>query len=205
MPHFVHTRLPHWQDLPVVHERLGPQSSSPEQQHIIDREGWPPFPPPRSISDDTKQLHQTLRSSPPHSHSHSPSPSPTPSLLFHSRNASSSGVASPDPDGLVPLPPPPAEGTAVGGSTEPEQGNSKNSKRNSHLSTGVLASLLSASNEDKQERKERKRTEKLVKHLQALQDLRTADRRRAYFRDASNRRELIFGPEVRHTLRLWPR
>ncbi|KAH9963492.1 hypothetical protein BGW80DRAFT_1563576 [Lactifluus volemus] len=30
---------------------------------------------------------------------------------------------------------------------------------------------------------------------EALQDLRTADRRRAYFRDTSHRRELIFGPE----------
>jgi hypothetical protein len=103
MPHFVHTRLP-----------AGPQSSLPKQQLVIDREGWPPFPPPQPISDDTKQLHQTLRSSPP--------------------------------------PPPLASGTAVGGLTE------------------------------------------------ALQDLRTADRRRAYFRDASHRRELIFGPEVRHTL-----
>ncbi|KAH9963983.1 hypothetical protein BGW80DRAFT_819954 [Lactifluus volemus] len=41
----------------------------------------------RSRSDDTKQLHQTLRSSPSHSHSHSPSPrlhrpfSSTPAML----------------------------------------------------------------------------------------------------------------------------
>ncbi len=35
-----------------------------------------------------------------------------------------------------------------------------------------------------------------MRHDQALQELRTADRRRAYFRDASHRRELIFGPEV---------
>lgn len=202
MPHLVHTRLSglsrtslslsgengHLQDQPAT-ATDGVQSSSPKQ-HVIDREGWPPFPPPQSLSDDTKQLHQTLRSSPPHSHSHSHSPSPS-----HTPSASL------DPDSLVPPPTPLASGIAVGGSAEPEQGNNKNSKKNTHLSAGTLASLLSTNHnnnpEDKRERKERKLAEKLAKHEQALQDLRTADRRRAYFRDASHRRELIFGPEVR--------
>jgi tellurite resistance protein len=69
--------------------------------------------------------------------------------------------------------------------------------KNNRLSASSLASLLSANHEDKKERKERKRTEKLSKHQQALQELRTAERRRAYFRDTSHRQELVFGPEVR--------
>jgi hypothetical protein len=73
----------------------------------------------------------------------------------------------------------------------------RHSKKKNRLSPAALASLLSASHEDKRERKERKRAEKLSKHEQTLQELRTSDRRRAYFRDASHRRELTFGPEVR--------
>jgi hypothetical protein len=36
-----------------------------------------------------------------------------------------------------------------------------------------------------------------LKRQQALQELRTTERRRAYFRDAFHRQELVFGPEVR--------
>jgi len=79
-------------------------------------------------------------------------------------------------------------------STEPP---STRSKKNNRVSAASLASLLSASHEDKRDHKDRKRKEKFAKHEQALQELRTADRRRAYFRDASHRQELIFGPEVR--------
>lgn len=70
------------------------------------------------------------------------------------------------------------------------------SKKN-RLSTASIGSLLSAGHDDRKDRKERKRTEKFAKHEQTLQELRTADRRRAYFRDASHRQEVIFGPEVR--------
>ena len=70
-------------------------------------------------------------------------------------------------------------------------------KKNNRISASSLASLLSANHEDKKERKGRKHTEKFTKHQQALQELRTAERRRAYFRDASHRQNLVFGPEVR--------
>jgi tellurite resistance protein len=71
------------------------------------------------------------------------------------------------------------------------------SKKNNRVSASSLTSLLSANPEDRRERKERKRTEKLMRHEQALQELHTAERRRAYFRDVSHRQELVFGPEVR--------
>ena len=69
--------------------------------------------------------------------------------------------------------------------------------KNSRLSASSLASLLSANHEYKKERKGRKRTEKFSKNRQALQELRTAERRRAYFRDTHHRQEIVFGPEVR--------
>ncbi|KAH9177738.1 hypothetical protein EDB89DRAFT_1844248 [Lactarius sanguifluus] len=99
-------------------------------------DGWPHFPPPQSLSDDTTQLHLTLKSSPLHS-------------------APSSGAATPD---------------SV-----------------SSVSSSVTTSPFP--------RNERPSRTKLTRHEQALQELRTADRRRAYFRDASHRRDLIFGPE----------
>lgn len=76
----------------------------------------------------------------------------------------------------------------------------QHSKKKSPLSAGTLASLLTVNQDGdrKRARKVRKRTEKVVRHEQTLQELRTADRRRAYFRDAAHRRELVFGPEVRY-------
>ena len=92
--------------------------------------------------------------------------------------------ASPDPSAAAPEP----------SSVE------KQYKKKNRLSAGALASLLPVNpDEDRRKaRKERKRSEKLVRHEQTLQELRTADRRRTYFRDASHRRELVFGPEVRY-------
>ena len=201
MPHLAHTRLPAASRTPssetrqpaaLAHAHEQQQSSS---KHAIDREGRPLFPSPQSLSDDTTQLHLTLNSP---SHSHSPSPSPTPTPSPRLSRQSSSGAATPDSDSCVTEPSCNA-GTA-GAFLEPPLPDkySKNLKKN-RLSPATLASLLSASHDDKRERKERKRVEKLSKHEQTLQELRTADRRRAYFRDASHRRELTFGPEVRHT------
>ncbi|KAI0250671.1 hypothetical protein BJV78DRAFT_546765 [Lactifluus subvellereus] len=194
MPYLAHTRLPAVsrtlssetrQPATLAHEHH--QSSS---KHAIDREGWPLFPSPQSLSDDTTQLHLTLNS-PSHSHSPSPTPTPTPSPLL-SRQPSS-GAATPDSDSFVAEP---CNAGTTGALLEPPLPDKhyKNLKKN-RLSPATLASLLSASHEDKRERKERKRAEKLSKHEQTLQELHTADRRRAYFRDASHRRELIFGPE----------
>jgi hypothetical protein len=195
MPHLAHRRMPcpsrppsstRTIPQPVPNE---PQSSNP----AINSKAWPPFPPPQSLSEDTAQLHLTL--SPPPSHSPSPSPSPSPLVSRHP----SSGTDTPESEGSVP--------TSVAESSEPDDaciatppespiGEGSRSKKNNRMSAALLASLLSASPEVRRERKERKRTEKFTRHEQAVQELRSADRRRAYFRDASHRQELTFGPKV---------
>jgi len=200
MPHLAHKRVPVASRSPSplpspVTPRPGSQQQQPSEPPI-DRKAWPPFPSVQSLSDDTAQLHLTLRSPSP---SHSPSPTP-PSLLSHCPS-SPSGQATPDSDNPV--------STTVMESFDPGNGSlalapppesyvtDKTRFKNNHLSASSLASLLSANHEDKKGRKERKRTEKSSKHQQALQELRTAERRRAYFRDTSHRQELVFGPEVR--------
>jgi hypothetical protein len=190
MPHFAHKRVsaPSRSPSPAIFQ---PEAQS-SKRAVSSRKAWPPFPPPQSLSDDMAQLHFTL--SPPSSHS--PSPVTTPHL---SRQPSSSGRGTPDLDSpvLELLHP----GNAVLGpstsESSPSMADKLRSKKNNRLSTASIGSLLSASHDDRKDRKERKRTEKLAKHEQALQELRTADRRRAYFRDASHRQEVIFGPEVR--------
>ena len=200
MPHFAHGRV----SSSAPSRSPSPAMLQPEPQlskrAIVSRKAWPPFPPPQSLSDDTAQLHLTLRSPPP-SHSPSPSPGGTPHL---SRRPSSSGRATPDSDGpcatelLDPGNAGLAPSSIEGSSAMTDKHRSKKSNR---LSTASIGSLLSASH-DERKRKERKRTEKFVKHEQTLQELRTAERRRAYFRDASHRQELIFGPDVR--TRIYP-
>jgi hypothetical protein len=215
MPHLAHKRVPVSSSSSLASRSPSPSPSSaipqpgPHEQQsskgAISRKAWPPFPPPQSLSDDTVQLHLMLRS-PLSSHSPSPSPSPSPRL---SRQPSSSGRATPDSfDSSVPPPTWVATepfGPGNGGLVPPSSTSSPSStdkyrsKKNSRVSAASLSSLLSANHEDKRERKERKSSKKVAKHEQALQELRTADRRRAYFRDASHRRELTFGPEVRTT------
>lgn len=214
MPHLAHRRVPLAVSSPLASRSPSPSpSASPaipqpgphdlqSSKRAINRnpKTWPPFPPQQSLSDDTSQLHLTLRSplsSHAHSHSHSPSPSP---LL--SRQPSSSGRATPESiasDGSV-LPIFAIEsfdpGNAGSRTESPSPTEKTRSKKNNRVSAASLSSLLSANYEDKRERKDRKRTEKLAKHEQALQELRTADRRRAYFRDTSHRQKLTFGPEV---------
>ena len=210
MPHLAHRRVPLAVSSPLASRSPSPSTPQPgphdpqsPKRAIINRnpKTWPPFPPPQSLSDDTAQLHLTLRSPLP-SHSHSPSPR-------LSRHPSFSGRATPDSfDGSV-LPrlaiesfdlgnpglvPPSSSSTELPSPTEKTR-----SKKNNRVSATSLSSLLSANHEDKRERRDRKRTEKLAKHEQEMQELRTADRRRAYFRDASHRQELTFGPEVRTT------
>jgi len=196
MPHLAHKRVPVASRPPSpLPSPITPRPDSHQQQpseHPIDRKAWPPFPTVQSLSDDTAQLHLTLRSP-------SPSPSPTSSSLLSRRPSSSSGQATPDSDNPV--------STTVMESFDPGNGSlalapeshvtDKTRFKNNRVSASTLASLLSANHEDKKERKGRKRTEKFTKHQQALQELRTAERRRAYFRDASHRQELVFGPEVR--------
>jgi hypothetical protein len=208
MPHLAHRRVPVASRSPSpspspspVTPRPGPQQRrSPER--AISRQALPPFPPAQSLSDDTVQLHLTLRSPPS---SHSPSPVPSPHL---SRRPSSSGSATPESDNPVPV--------TVAESLDPGNGSLASPfgahltdkhrfKKNNRISASSLASRMSANHEDKSERKERKRTEKLLRHEQALQELRTAERRRAYFRDASHRQELVFGPEVRAFFPTLPR
>ena len=229
MPHLAHRRVPLAVSSPLASRSPSPSPSaspaipqpgphdlqSSKRAIIRNPKTCPPFPPPQSLSDDTSQLHLTLRSplsSHSHSHSHSPSPSPSPSP-FLSRQPSSSGRATPEStasDGSV-LPIFAIESFDPGNpvlvpasSTEsPSPTEKTRSRKNNRVSAASLSSLLSANYEDKRERKDRKRTEKLAKHEQALQELRTADRRRAYFRDASHRQELTFGPEVR-TMSLLP-
>ncbi len=209
MPHLAHKRVP-VSSCSLTSRSPSPSSAIPqpgphEQQSskgAISRKAWPPFPPPQSLSDDTAQLHLMLRS--PLS-SHSPSPSPSPHL---SRQPSSSGRATPDsfdssvpPTWVATEPLGPGNGGLVPPSStgSPSSTGKHRSKKNSRVSAASLSSLLSANHEDKRERRERKNTKKVARHEQALQELRTADRRRAYFRDASHRRELTFGPEVRTT------
>ena len=210
MPHLAHRRVPL-----AVSSPLASRSPSPSPLPAIPRPGphdlqsskhaiirnsktWPPFPPPQSLSDDTAHLHLTLRcplSSNSNSNSHSPSPSP-----HLSRQPSSSGRATPDSSDNSVLPRLAIEllDPSKSSSTEsPFPTEKTRSKKNNRVSAASLSSLLSANHEDKRERRDRKRTEKLAKHEQAVQELRTADRRRTYFRDAPHRQELTFGPEVR--------
>ncbi len=211
MPHLAHRRVPL-----AVSSPLASRSPSPSPSPAIPRPGphdlqsskraivrnpkaWPPFPPPQCLSDDTAQLHLTLRS-PPFSHSNSHSSSPSP----HLSRQPSSGRATPDSSDSSVLPrlaiesSDPGKPGLVPSSTEsPSPTEKTRSKKNNRVSAAALSSLLSANHEDKRERRDRKRTEKLAKHEQALHELRTADRRRAYFRDAPHRQELTFGPEVR--------
>jgi len=212
MPHLAHKRVPLAVSSPLASRSPSPSPSLaipqpgphdlPSSKRAIVRnpKTWPPFPPPQSLTDDTAQLHLTLRS-PLSSHPHSHSSSPSPHL---SRQASSSGRATPatpesfdssvlpqltiesfDPGNPVIVPP----------TESPSPTEKTRSKKNNRVSVASLSSLLSAHHEDKRERRDRKRTERLVKHEQELQELRTADRRRAYFRDASPRQQLTFGPE----------
>ncbi|KAF8273476.1 hypothetical protein EI94DRAFT_1563982 [Lactarius quietus] len=158
-------------------------------------DGWPDFPPPQSLSDDTAQLHLTLQSPPP-SHSASPSPSPSPgSTPLLSRQPSSGGLT-PESGGSA--------STSVTASPDPSVAHGlsllvekQHTKKKNRLSAGALASLLPVNLDADRRRahRELKRAEKIVRHEQTLQELRTADRRRAYFRDESHRRELVFGPE----------
>ena len=193
MPHLAHKRVPLASRPPSpLPSPVTPRPGSHQQQpsgHPIDRKTWPPFPSVQSLSDDTAQLHLTL-SPPP-----SCSPSPTPSSLLSRHHSSSSGRATPDSDNPVSSELlDPGNGNLA---PPPESYATDKNRKNNRISASSLASLLSANHEDKKERKGRKRTEKFVKHQQALQELRTAERRRAYFRDASHRQELVFGPEVR--------
>ena len=204
MPHLAHSRVPVASRSPSPSPSPLPSPVTPrpglhrEQPsgHTINRKAWPTFPTGQSLSDDTAQLHLTLRSLPP---SHSSSSASTPLL---SRQPSSSGSATGTPDSDNPASAAVIQSLDPGNEclTQPPEAHltTKNrSKKNNRVSTSSLASLLSANPEDRKERKERKRTEKLMRHEQALQELRTAERRRAYFRDVSHRQELVFGPEVR--------
>jgi hypothetical protein len=205
MPHIGHRRVPLASRSPSpspATPQLGqytPQSQS-SKRGAINRSAWPAFPPPQSLSDDTAQLHLTLRSP---SSSHSPSPSPLQTPLLSRRPSFSGRAATPDSDGSAV----PTWATTEsfdpgnGGTESPSTTDKYRSKKNSNnrISAASLGSLLSAGHDERRERKERKRTEKFAKHEQAIQELRTADRRRAYFRDASHRQELIFGPDVRTT------
>jgi hypothetical protein len=201
MPHLAHSRVPVASRSPSplpspVTPRPGLHREQPSG-HTINREAWPTFPTGQSLSDDTAQLHLTLRGLPP---SHSSSSASTPLL---SRQPSSSGSATGTPDSDKPASAAVIQSFDPGNEclTQPPEAylTTKNrSKKNNRVSASSLASLLSTNPpEDKGERKERKRMEKLMRHEQALQELRTAERRRAYFRDVSHRQELVFGPEVR--------
>jgi hypothetical protein len=215
MPHLAHKRVPLAASSPLASRSPSPSASaslaipqpgphdlqSPKRAIIHNTKTWPPFPPPQSLSDDTAQLHLTLRGSHPHSHSHSPSP-------HLSRRPSFSGrvtPATPDSFDGSALPILAIESSDAGHpglvlppSTEPPSPAEKTrSKKNYRVPAATLSSLLSGNYEDKRERKDRKRSGKLAKHEQALQELHTADHRRTYFRDAPHRQELTFGPEVR--------
>jgi hypothetical protein len=195
MPHLTHKRVPgNSHQPPSIACHLTSPHEPPSSEQKINYDGWPDFPPPQSLSDDTAQLHLTLQSpSPSHSASASPSPSrsPGPSPLL-SRQSSSGGVT-PESGGSA--------SPSVTASPDLSVAEKQNAKKKNRLSAAALASLLPVHHDGdrRRARRERKRTDKLVRHEQTLQELRTADRRRAYFRDASHRRELVFGPEVRYT------
>lgn len=222
MPHLAHRRVPLAVSSPLASRSPSPSPSSsplhssPTPSLVIPQPGprdlqsskhaairnpktpktWPPFPPPQSLTDDTAQLHLTLRNPLSSSNSHSPSPSP-----HLSRQPSSSGRATPESFDSSLMPILAVESFDPGNppsSTEsPSPMEKARLKKSNRLSAASLSSLLSVNHEDKRERRDRKRTGKLAKHEQTLLELRTADRRRAYFRDASHRQELTFGPEVR--------
>lgn len=192
MPHLAHKRVPGTSHRPspvAGHPTPPHEPQSPEQE--IDYDGWPHFASQQSLSDDTTQLHLTLQT---HSSSPSPSPSPGSSPLL-SRQPSSGG----DSGGSAPASVTASPRHSVA-PLEPSLLEKQYAKKKNRLSAGALASLLPVSHDDdrKRARKERKHTEKLARHEQTIQELRTADRRRAYFRDASHRRKLVFGPEVRY-------
>src|SRR6266853_3295999 len=83
MPHLAHSRVPVASRSPSPSPSPLPSPVTPrpglhrEQPsgHTINRKAWPTFPTGQSLSDDTAQLHLTLRSLPP---SHSSSSASTP-------------------------------------------------------------------------------------------------------------------------------
>ncbi|KAI0261607.1 hypothetical protein BC834DRAFT_972556 [Gloeopeniophorella convolvens] len=177
MPHLAHTRLPDASREPSpVRCRRPPHELRAD---AVDRKGWPAFPPPQSLTDDTAQLHLALQR--PASSSSSPSPSPSPLLS----RATSSAESSPDPGSSASASPNP--NTLVLEEKEREKEKEKERKKKNRLSASSLASRLSVGGLS--------REDKLVRHANALQELRGASARRTYFRDAGHRRELVFGPE----------
>jgi hypothetical protein len=75
MPHLAHSRLSPASRSPLpANLHPGPHELRSSSRRAILHGAWPPFPPSQSLSDDTAQLHLTLRSS------HSPSPLLTPDL-----------------------------------------------------------------------------------------------------------------------------
>jgi hypothetical protein len=196
MPHLTHKRVPGIPHHPssVACNLTSPHNELPSSVQEINYDGWPDFPPPQSLSDDTAQLHLTFRSPTP-----SPSPSPTPSPGSLSRQPSSGGVT-PESGGSATTSVTASPDLSLAPQEQSSLAERQNRKKKNRLSAGMLASLLPVNQdgERRRARRERKRTEKLAHHEQTLQELRTADRRRAYFRDASHRRELVFGPEVRY-------
>jgi hypothetical protein len=202
MPHLTHKRVPGISHHPssVACHLTSPHNEPPLSEQHINYNGWPDFPPKQSLSDDTAQLHLTLQSPPSsHSASPSPSPSPTPSPGSLSRQPSSGG-GTPESGGSATTSVTASPDLSLAPQEQSSLAEKQHSKKKNRLSAGTLASLLPVNQdgERRRARRERKRTEKLVRHEQTLQELRTADRRRAYFRDASHRQELVFGPEVRY-------
>ncbi|KAI9509058.1 DUF1769-domain-containing protein [Russula earlei] len=165
--HFVDPTLEHDLASSTKPWALSPLIST--MPYFAHRRAWPSFPPPQSLSDDTAQLHLTLRTPEP---SHSPSPSP-----LSSRHASPESWFEPQ-----------APGNASSTLQPPKShvGDKHLSKKHKRLSAASLASRLSAHHEGRLARSERKRTETFAKQEQELQELRNAARRRA---------KLTFGPE----------
>ncbi|KAI0064349.1 DUF1769-domain-containing protein [Artomyces pyxidatus] len=68
-------------------------------------------------------------------------------------------------------------------------------KRSKRLSTGSIASIASHLSTGSADRRARRRTGKANKKEERLRELGARGERRAYFRDAERRREIVFGPE----------
>jgi len=196
MPHLAHKRLhavprpPSPAPLPTTPL---PAFHEPPPSHTINREGWPPFPTPKSLSDDSTELYLTLKSQ-------RPTPSPSPSRLS-SRQSSRSGRATP----LERDSPVPASVTESSSSSPFDPDNTLPESLVSHTDRSKIDSdgLLSAPSQFANHEDGRGRTEEVFANRARARELRglnTAAQRRAYFRDATRRRDLIFGPEDLFTI-----
>ncbi|THH09545.1 hypothetical protein EW146_g8658 [Bondarzewia mesenterica] len=171
MPHFAHVRLS--------------DANANDQNH------WPEFPPKTSLTDDNSQLYLTYSS---------PSPSSSSSLSSsnsHSSPSSTSAVSSSPPSSYASASHPEAYCSASSLQSTFSRSDEKHETTEEHLMDRNPA------DDYKKVKKQKKKKKKQMKRRDPdclsslLRELTSAHKRRAYFKHADHRRQVVFGPNPR--------